>query len=94
MSNEPIKSGDSCLVVGGVFEDKAPNLGKTVTVMALRGEHSQYGRIWACSGKDLVTEYGGVGSNADFAASWLQKIQPPEQNTQTKSQLNQPEKTT
>lgn len=82
--NEPIKSGDECVVVGGVFEDKAPNLGKMVKVNFMRGEHSQFGRIWSCSGKDLITEYGAVGDHADFAASWLQKIQP----LPTKNEVN------
>ena len=74
--SEPIKSGDVCLVVDGIFGQKSPNVGKQVTVHGLRGEHSFYGRIWRCVGKDLVTEYGSKGNSADFAQSWLQKLPP------------------
>lgn len=73
---EPIKSGDVCLVVGGVFGADSPNIGKQVTVHGLRGEHSIYGRIWLCAGKDLVSEYGARGNHAEFAGCWLQKLDP------------------
>lgn len=75
--NEPIKSGDVCLVIDGIFGKDSPNIGKQVTVHGFRGEHSRYGRIWVCAGKDLVTEYGGKGNSCEFAADWLQKL-PPE----------------
>lgn len=74
--NEPIKSGDVCLVVDGIFGAESPNIGKHVTVHGVRGEHSVYGRIWLCAGKDLVTEYGAKGNSAEFAQSWLQKLPP------------------
>lgn len=74
--SEPIKSGDVCLVIDGVFGSDSPNIGKQVTVHGLRGEHSVYGRIWLCAGKNLVSEYGGKGNHAEFAASWLQKLPP------------------
>jgi hypothetical protein len=77
---EPIKVGDECRVIGGALESMTgPNLGKRVFVRALRGEHSAYGRIWQCEaspGDSLVSEYGAVGTIADFAAAWLQKIPP------------------
>lgn len=38
--NEPIKVGDQCEVIAGALDDKGPNVGKMVTVSALRGEHS------------------------------------------------------
>ena len=75
--SEPIKSGDIAVIVAGALGDKGPNIGKTVTVGTLRGEHSKYGRIWAVSGENLVTEYGAVGSSLDCAAIWLRKIEPP-----------------
>lgn len=87
--SEPIKAGDVCEVVSGAFEEKGPNVGKQVTVISLRGEHSLYGRIWQCSGPDLITEFGAVGNVADFAANWLRKI-PPNQltkKTETKNEL-------
>ena len=75
--NEPIKSGDLCEVIAGALGNTGPNIGKRVTVGLLRGEHSQYGRIWRCHGQGLVTEYGALGNEADFAQSWLRKL-PPE----------------
>lgn len=81
--NEPIKVGDLCEVIAGALDDKGPNVGKQVTVTALRGEHSQYGRIWSCQGENLITEYGGVGTRADFAVAWLRKLPPPPQLNKT-----------
>lgn len=88
---EPIKCGDECIVIGGAFfassfKNTGPNRGKRVTVKALRGEHSVHGRIWRCTGEDLVTEYGAKGSEADFAQSWLKKADPqaPGQSTTRK----------
>lgn len=74
--NEPIKTGDECEVVCGALGTQGPNVGKTVTVTSLQGEHSEYGRIWRCTGKELITEYGATGIACDFAQSWLRKIPP------------------
>ena len=74
---EPIKSGDTCLVISGSFGDKSPNVGKRVTVINLVGEHSEFGRIWRCGGNQLTTEFGAVGNESQFAQSWLKKL-PPE----------------
>lgn len=82
--NEPIKAGDVCIVIDGIFGADSPNIGKQVTVHGLRGEHSKYGRIWLCAGKDLVSEFGGKGNSCEFAAGWLQKL--PEQVMQMQSQ--------
>ena len=71
---EPIKSGDTCLVISGSFGDKSPNVGKRVTVINLVGEHSEFGRIWRCTGNQLTTEFGAVGNESQFAQSWLKKI--------------------
>ena len=76
--NEPIKSGDRCEVIGGALGREGPNIGKLVTVGQLRGEHSEHGRIWRCHGEGLVTEYGALGTEADFAQSWLRKLPPSE----------------
>ena len=77
---EPIKSGDECLVISGVFGDKSPNVGKKVKVVNLVGEHSEYGRIWRCVGSQLTTEFGAVGTESQFAQSWLQKMPPVSPN--------------
>ena len=76
--NEPIKSGDRCQVIAGALGSEGPNIGKQVTVGELRGEHSEHGRIWRCHGEGLVTEFGGFGTQADFAQSWLRKLPPSE----------------
>jgi len=74
---KPIQSGDRAIIIAGALGDKGPNVGKTVTVGTLRGEHSQHGRIWRVHGEGLVTEYGATGGSVDCAQSWLQKIEPP-----------------
>lgn len=82
---EPIKSGDTCIVVGGALGvRKQPNLNREVIVEKLRGEHSEFGRIWRCRSKDgapLVRQdpfsHQDVPvQTADFAQSWLQKVDP------------------
>ena len=73
---EPIKSGDLCEVISGALGSQSPNVGKKVSVGSLRGEHSEHGRVWRCHGTDLVTEYGGLGTEMDFAQSWLRKLPP------------------
>lgn len=75
MSNGKISAGVICKVIGGT---DGLNLGKTVKVSSLQGEHSKYGRIWRCTAQDcqLVTEYGAVGIAADFAQDWLEPLPP------------------
>jgi hypothetical protein len=73
---EPIKTGDECEVIAGALGITGPNVGRLVTVRELRGEHSQFGRIWRCEAQGLITEYGAVGTQADFAQSWLRKLPP------------------
>ena len=72
--SEPIQSGDKCVVISGAFGAQSPNAGQVVTVLHARGEHSQHGIIWRCAGEGLVTEYGAMGTQADFAARWLRKL--------------------
>lgn len=79
--SEPIKAGDLAEVVGGLGRGKSPNLGLRVKVLSLQGEHSQHGRIWRCEGAGVkqmsdAGQYIDTGF-ADFASSWLRKIQPP-----------------
>lgn len=85
---QPIKSGDACLVINGLGgPSKSPNIGKTVVVKTLRGEHSRWGRVWRCEGRGLVqlTDTGTYQTTnwADIPACWLQKIEPPTQSTTT-----------
>ena len=75
---QPIQAGDVCEVVGGLGQGKSPNLGLRVKVVALRGEHSRHGRIWACTGDGVCQLSDGgtyvVTGAADFAADWLRKL--------------------
>lgn len=78
--SEPIKAGDLCEVIGGMQGVKSPNLGLIVRVLAYVGDHTIYGRVWRCEAE--YTVLGQVGVNvppgaADFAQSWLRKIEPP-----------------
>jgi hypothetical protein len=68
------KPGDLCEVIGGAFS--LHNLGKIVEVIRWEGDHSKFGIIWHCksSKPDLITEYGAVGNQADFADDWLRPI--------------------
>lgn len=81
---EPIKSGDDCLVVGGVLRAKSPNVGKTVRVVSLQGEHSTLGRVWQCAGEKLVQFDGSISTFADFPVAWLQKVEGIEPKIDTK----------
>lgn len=86
---EPIKAGDKCLVVSGLWRSKSPNIGLTVTVGLYLGEHSQHGHIWHCTG-DGIKQLSDIGTyvttnEGDFTASWLQKIEPPPAKHKAKS---------
>jgi len=55
------------------------SVGKTVQCIHIVGTHSEYGIVWHVrSNETLVTEYGGVGHEADVPAIWLKKIKPGE----------------
>jgi predicted oxidoreductase (fatty acid repression mutant protein) len=73
---EPIKAGDTCKVI---YPDSA-NYGKTVKVVSFQGEHSKWGRIWRCEGKDLEHYKPLAGKFmqdwADIPAAWLEKALP------------------
>ena len=78
---QPIKAGDDCIVIAGLGQQKSPNIGLKVKVISLQGEHSQHGRIWRCVGEGVqqLTDSGTyvVTGEADFAAAWLMKDEPP-----------------
>ena len=78
---KPIQTGDLCIVITGLGQKKSPNVGLTVKVMSLQGEHSQHGRIWRCSGEGVMqlSDSGAYVPTgwADFGQSWLQKLEPP-----------------
>ncbi len=79
--SEPIKAGDACEVIGGLGGQASPNLGLRVKVISLQGEHSRFGRVWRCHGEGLMQLHDSGSyvrtDEADLAASWLRKIDPP-----------------
>ncbi|HET8871797.1 MAG TPA: hypothetical protein VFM48_15240 [Aquabacterium sp.] len=89
---KPIQAGDHAEIIEGALGTKGPNVGKTVRVVCLRGEHSEHGRIWKVEGDNLITEYGAVGNTVDCAQSWLRKIEPPQldQTSSTTKEVNVP----
>lgn len=91
MSNDPIKAGDLCEVIDGANGQQSPNIGLLVTVKQYIGDHSQYGRIWRCEAEYAELMQSGVNvppGQADFAQSWLRKIQPPKQQEINKAYTN------
>lgn len=78
--SKPIQAGDMCKVVSGLQGDQSPNIGLVVVVVSLVGDHSKHGRIWRCQAE--YAERGQLGTDivpggmADFAQSWLKKIEP------------------
>jgi hypothetical protein len=88
--SQPIKAGDMCRVISGLAGARSPNIGLIVTVVEYRGEHSLHGPIWRCQAE--YAELGQPGVNvppgtADFAQSWLKKIEPPAQAKTTDTTL-------
>jgi hypothetical protein len=80
------KQGDLAIVEESI---DGLSVGKIVQVVKYIGEHSQYGPIWRCRGKDqLVTEYGAVGQTADFADSWLRPIRPDNTKEETEETVS------
>lgn len=68
------------MVIDGMEGKASPNIGLFVRVLSYMGDHSKFGRIWRCEAEYAVL--GQVGVNAppgaaDFAQSWLRKINPP-----------------
>ena len=88
MSNKrPLQAGDVCRVVGALGQSKSPNVGKIVTVRhrvfgAHGGDHSVHGPVYRCDGEEVYQLSDGGGYInlrwADFAGSWLERIDPEE----------------
>jgi hypothetical protein len=86
--SSPIKAGDLAEVIGGARGQESPNVGLIVRVLSLRGEHSQFGRIWRCEAEYAELHQPGVNcppGQADFAQDWLRKIEPPSVTDSTKT---------
>lgn len=73
---QPIKSGDKAIIIDSVDGVNGHSVGKEVIVGQRQGEHSVFGPIWRVHGKNLISEYGGVGDSVDCAQAWLKKIEP------------------
>lgn len=75
---QPIKSGDTCKIIDGVLKEKSPNVGKTVLVKSMQGNHSTLGVIWRVVGSDLVSynDMTPPDGGVDVPAIWLKKIDP------------------
>lgn len=78
-SKRPISKGDKCKVIDGVFRKDSPNIGKTVTVQTIQGNHSKLGVIWSCTGEDLIAfdDSKRPDGSVDFPAIWLERIEGP-----------------
>jgi hypothetical protein len=62
------------------------SVGKIVQCVQFAGHHSKHGPVWKVRSKStLVTEYGGVGSEAHVPDDWLRPIKPPENKKSTKT---------
>mgnify|MGYP003504654704 CR=1 FL=1 len=84
--NSPIKAGDLCEVINGALGYESPNIGLIVRVLSFAGEHSKHGRIWRCEAEYTELSQPGIKvppGTADFAQSWLKKIEPPTQTKHT-----------
>lgn len=78
---QPIKAGDLCRVISGFKGKASPNIGLIVEVIHRVFECPQLGILWRCRAQyaerardDRSLVPAGL---ADFAQSWLQKIEPP-----------------
>ena len=79
---EPLKAGDLAHVIAGSAGAKSPNVGLVVRVVQLVTECPVLGKIWRCEADYAERIVIGPGctcppGQADFAASWLRKIEPP-----------------
>lgn len=87
---EPIKAGDLCEVVDGATGKSSPNLGLIVRVLSYAGDHSKFGRIWRCEAEYAELNQPGVDTppgTADFAQTWLRKIQDPKPQAADRREL-------
>lgn len=84
MADEPIKTGDECIVIRGFARGKSPNVGKRVTVGArqhgMTAQEERFGKVFRCTGPEVYQmDDGGNFLNvgwAHFPADWLQKAPP------------------
>lgn len=89
--SRPIQAGDLCEVINGSRGNKSPNLGLIVEVKQLVYECPKLGRIWRCRAEFAEKLVLGPGctcqpGHADFAQSWLRRIEPPPMSQQIKEE--------
>lgn len=89
-----VEPGVICRVIGSALGN-GPSIGRIVQAQSKYAhEHTVWGPIWRCTaadGKDLVTEHGGVGQNADFAEDWLEVLEDDELQKDTTTELEKVE---
>ena len=83
--NRPLEHGDVCIIIDGLGGVKSPNLGKFVIIdKRVFGDygmdHTKYGPVYHCLGKDLIT-LGDAGqyvatAAADLPGIWLRRVDP------------------
>lgn len=83
-----VKPGDLARVICTALGPNGAAVGCIVRVLPDPSEipysipHTLHGKMWRCAlvkgANQLVTEYGGVGNEADFADDWLVRIDPEE----------------
>ena len=92
---EPLKAGDVCKVVGGMGQQKSPNLGLQVTIKhRIFGDHGmdhrEYGAMYRCEGQGILqmNETGNYQKTdwADFAGIWLERIDPKTDSKEIKNE--------
>lgn len=75
-----IQAGDTAVVITGLGRHKSPNIGLSVKVASLQGNHSKFGVVWRCTGAGIkqLSDSGTyeVTGWADFPATWLKKVDP------------------
>jgi len=89
--SRPIQAGDLCEVINGSLGEKSPNIGLIVKVKKLVYECQKLGRIWRCEAEFVQRIVLGPGckcppGHADFAQSWLRRIDAPPMSEQIKEE--------
>ena len=75
MSNE-LEPGCLAIIIESAL---GINIGRIVTCVRIKGEHTLYGKVWTVYSKEqIASEYGAMGHNVDVPAKWLRKIDPNE----------------
>ena len=84
MSNE-LEPGCLAIIIESAL---GINIGRIVTCVKIKGDHTLYGPVWTVYSKDPISsEYGAMGHNVDVPAKWLKKINPNDHDTTRNKEL-------